>query len=124
MLPGAGRGITRPMLIYKIFRAPEWAALQAQGETLGAPIDLSDGFVHFSTAEQAAETAAKHFAGADGLMLLALDGETLGAALKWEVSRGDALFPHLYRALRLDDVIWAKPLPLVDGVHQFPDDMA
>lgn len=112
------------MLIYKIFRADEWAALQARGETLGAPIDLADGFVHFSSAEQAAETAAKHFAGANGLVLLALDGDAMGDALKWEVSRGDALFPHLYRALRLDEVVWAKPLPLADGVHQFPDDMA
>ncbi len=112
-----------PMLIYKIFKAPEWSALQALGETLGAPIDLADGFVHFSTAEQAGETAAKHFAGQQGLVLLALDGEALGAALKWEVSRGGAKFPHLYRALRLEEVLWCKPLPLIDGVHQFPDDM-
>ena len=112
------------MLIYKIFRAPEWAELQARGETLGAPIDLADGFVHFSTAQQAAETAAKHFAGIEGLMLLALDGDAMGDALKWEVSRGDALFPHLYRALQLDEVLWAKPLPLIDGTHQFPGDMA
>lgn len=112
------------MLIYKIFRADEWAALQAKGETLGAPIDLADGFVHFSTALQAGETAAKHFAGVDGLMLLALDGDTMGEALKWEVSRGGAEFPHLYRALLLDEVEWAKPLPLVDGKHQFPGGMA
>ena len=112
------------MLIYKIFRAPEWAELQARGETLGAPIDLADGFVHFSTAQQAAETAAKHFAGVEGLMLLALDGDAMGDVLKWEVSRGDALFPHLYRALQLDEVLWAKPLPLIDGTHQFPGDMA
>jgi uncharacterized protein (DUF952 family) len=110
------------MLIYKIFRADEWATLQAQGETRGAPIDLADGFVHFSTAAQAQETAAKHFAGQDGLMLLALEADAMGAALKWEVSRGGALFPHLYRALRLDEVIWARPLPLVDGTHRFPDD--
>lgn len=109
------------MLIYKIFRADEWAALQAKGETLGAPIDLADGFVHFSTAEQATETAAKHFAGVEGLLLLAVQGDDLGDALKWEVSRGDALFPHLYSTLRVEDVIWAKPLPLIDGVHQFPD---
>jgi uncharacterized protein (DUF952 family) len=111
------------MLIYKILRADEWAALQAQGQTLGAPIDLADGFVHFSTAKQAGETAAKHFAGADGLFLLALDADVLGDALKWEVSRGDALFPHLYRALHMDDVLWARPLPLVDGAHQFPGEM-
>jgi uncharacterized protein (DUF952 family) len=108
------------MLIYKIFRANEWADLQAKGETLGAPIDLADGYVHFSTAEQAAETAAKHFAGVDGLLLLAVEVEDLGDALKWEISRGDTLFPHLYRALRLTDTLWAKPMPLVDGVHQFP----
>jgi len=111
------------MLIYKIFRAPEWAALQAEGRTLGAPVDLADGFVHFSTAGQAAETAAKHFAGVEGLVLLALDAEAMGDDLRWEVSRGGALFPHVYRELQLDEVLWAKPLPLVDGVHQFPDGM-
>ena len=112
------------MLIYKIFRADQWAVLQAQGETLGAPIDLADGYIHFSTAAQAAETAAKHFAGAEGLYLIACDGEALGDALKWEVSRGGALFPHLYRPLKLADVAWAKPLPLANGAHQFPEDMA
>lgn len=108
------------MLIYKIFRADEWAAFDTQGETLGAAIDLSDGFIHFSTAEQAAETAAKHFAGAQGLMLLAFETDRLGEALEWEVSRGDALFPHLYRSLKRSEMIWVKPLPLVRGVHQFP----
>lgn len=111
------------MLIYKIFRAPEWAALQAQGETLGAPVDIADGYVHFSTAAQAAETAAKHFAGQTGLVLLALDSTLLGDDLKWEPSRGGALFPHLYRPLRLTDVLWHKPLPLKDGAHQFRQDM-
>ncbi len=111
------------MLIYKIFRADEWADLQAKGATQGAPIDLSDGYIHFSTAEQAAETAAKHFAGEQDLMLLALDADRLGEALKWEPSRGGALFPHLYRALRLDEVLWAKPLPLKDGTHHFPEGM-
>lgn len=112
------------MLIYKIFRADEWAALQADGETQGAPIDVTDGYVHFSTATQAAETAAKHFAGAEGLVLLACDADAMAADLKWEVSRGGAEFPHLYRNLRLSDVIWSKPLPLVNGVHQFPEEMA
>lgn len=112
------------MLIYKIFRADEWAALQADGETQGAPIDVSDGYVHFSTASQAAETAAKHFAGADGLVLLACDADAMAKDLKWEVSRGGAEFPHLYRTLRLSDVLWSKPLPLAGGVHQFPEDMA
>jgi len=108
------------MLIYKIFRADEWQALRKAGTSKGAPVDLADGYIHFSTAEQAAETAAKHFAGADGLMLVAVDTDRLGDALKWEPSRGGALFPHLYRDLRLEDVHWAQPLPLVDGVHQFP----
>lgn len=108
------------MMIYKILHGPEWAELRAAGESAGAPVDLADGYVHFSTAEQAAETAAKHFAGADGLMLVAVAADRLGEALKWEPSRGGALFPHLYREMRLSDVAWAQPLPLVDGVHQFP----
>lgn len=112
------------MLIYKILRGPEWAALQSRGRTSGAPVDLADGFVHFSTAAQLPETAAKHFAGAEGLWLLACDADALGAALQWESSRGGLLFPHLYRALRLDEVVWAKPLPLAGGAHQFPGDMA
>lgn len=111
------------MLIYKILRADEWSAFQAQGETLGAPIDLSDGFIHFSTAAQAQETAAKHFAGVDGLWLLAFDGDAMGEALKWEVSRGGDDFPHLYRKLALTEMLWAKELPLTDAGHHFPADM-
>lgn len=116
----ATAGHLSSMLIFKIFRAEEWAQLQADGTTSGAPIDLADGFVHFSTGAQAAETAAKHFKGLDGLWLLALEADELGDALKWEVSRGGDKFPHLYRDMRLDEVLWAKPLPLVDGIHQFP----
>ena len=108
------------MLILKIFRAPEWEALRANGESRGAPIDIADGYVHFSTPEQAQETAAKHFAGVEGLVLLAVEADTLGDALKWEVSRGGALFPHLYRNIKLSDVSASWPLPLVDGVHVFP----
>ena len=111
------------MLIYKIFRAEEWQHLLDHGETDGAPIDVADGYVHFSTADQVRETAAKHFAGADDLFLLAVETATLGGDLKWEVSRGDALFPHLYRKLKLDDVIWEDHLPLIDGVHEFPEDV-
>jgi uncharacterized protein (DUF952 family) len=111
------------MLIYKILRADEWAALQAAGETPGAPIDVADGFVHFSTAAQAAETAAKHFAGAEGLVLLCLDADDLGDALKWEVSRGGDEFPHLYAPLRMADVLWHADLLLVDGAHRFPEGM-
>ncbi len=112
------------MLIYKILRAHEWAALQATGESAGAPVDVADGFVHFSTAEQVQETAAKHFAGEDNLHLLALDAASLGDALRWEPSRGGALFPHLYGQLRRDQVLWSRPLPLKDGRHHFPEDLA
>ena len=112
------------MEIYKILRADEWSDLRAKGETQGAPIDVSDGYIHFSTAEQARETAAKHFAGAEGLFLAALDTDRMGDALKWEVSRGGAEFPHLYGPLRLADVTWCQPLPLEAGVHRFPDGFA
>ncbi|WP_020042986.1 DUF952 domain-containing protein [Salipiger mucosus] len=111
------------MMIYKILRADEWAALQAEGETPGAPIDVADGFVHFSTAQQVRETASKHFADEEGLFVLAFDTDVLGDALAWEESRGGALFPHLYAPLRLADVRWSKPLPLGLGGHVFPDDM-
>ena len=80
------------MVIYKIFRANEWADLQSHGETLGAPVDLADGYIHFSTPAQATETAAKHFAGADGLVLAAADADALGDELRWEVSRRRAAF--------------------------------
>lgn len=109
------------MLIYKILTADQWAALQRDGETAGAPVDVADGFIHFSAATQVAETAAKHFAGQEGLMLLAFDAETLGDALKWEPSRGGAMFPHLYAPLRLADIVWAKPLPLGPKGHIFPE---
>lgn len=111
------------MLIYKIFHQAEWDALRADGATLGAPIDLADGFIHFSTATQAAETASRHFAGQADLVLAAVNTDALGDALKWEVSRGGAEFPHLYRALALSEVAWSQPLPLVDGAHQFPAGM-
>jgi len=112
------------MLIYKILRSSEWEAFEAAGETRGAPVDLADGFIHFSTAGQAAETAAKHFAGEDGLWLVAFEARRMGDALRWEPSRGGELFPHLYRVLRRDEVVWAKPLPLADGRQVFPEDMA
>lgn len=109
------------MLVFKIFRGPEWVALRTAGETPGAPVDLADGYIHLSTAEQVAETAARHFAGAEDLVLLALEADTLGPALRWEPSRGGALFPHLYRPLRLSEIAWHAPLPLIEGAHRFPD---
>lgn len=110
-------------MIYKIFRAPEWAQMLADGQTDGAPIDICDGYIHFSTATQAAQTAVKHFADQGDLFLIFVDDAHLGDDLKWEPSRGGALFPHLYRALTLDDVASVRPLPLVDGQHVFPEDM-
>ncbi len=109
------------MLIYKIFRRPEWDAFRAAGETLGAPIDLADGYIHISTAAQVAETASRHFVAESDLVLVALNSDTLGPALKWEPSRGGALFPHLYRKLTLADVVWDKSLPLGATGHIFPE---
>jgi len=109
------------MLILKIFRRPEWNALRAAGSTLGAPVDLTDGYVHFSTAAQVAETAARYFAAESDLVLVACDADRLGPALKWEASRGGALFPHLYRPLTLADVVWDKSLPLGACGHIFPE---
>jgi len=106
------------MMVYKILRADEWAALQAEGRLAGSPNDLRDGFVHLSAADQIEETAARHFGGEEGLMLLALDAGRLGDALRWEPSRGGALFPHLYRELRLTDMAWSVPLPLEGGRHR------
>ncbi len=108
--------------IYKIVPATLWQDALKNGEFKGAAIDLTDGFIHFSTAEQAKETAARHFAGQDGLLLVAVDGEKLGGKLVYETSRGGALFPHLYAPLPLTAVIWEKPLPLdPDGNHIFPE---
>lgn len=98
------------MLVYKVLRSDEWTDLEAAGETRGAPVDVADGFVHFSTAAQLPGTLGKHFAGETGLMLVAVDAD---AGFVWEPSRGGALFPHLYRPLRRADVLWARPLDSV-----------
>jgi len=109
-------------LIYKICPQEMWDAAVAAGAFTGAPIDLADGYIHFSTGAQAVETAQKHFAGIEGLVLVAIDPATLGPDLKWEPSRGGALFPHLYADLSVDAAIWVKPLPLGDdGTHVFPE---
>ena len=112
------------MLIYKILRGSEWTAFTEAGETAGAPADLADGYIHLSTADQVPETAAKHFADETGLWLLAVECESLDTAVKWEVSRGGQLFPHLYRALQRSDVLWARPLPDVAAGHLFPEEIS
>ncbi|MBN2629840.1 MAG: DUF952 domain-containing protein [Rhodobacteraceae bacterium] len=109
------------MLIFKILRRSEWDAFRAAGETAGVAVDLADGFIHFSTAAQVAETAAKWFARESDLVLVAFNADTLGPALKWEPSRGGALFPHLYRPLKLSEVVWDKSLPLGATGHIFPE---
>ena len=107
-------------VIYKIVSTDAWRAAESAGVFAGAPVDLADGFIHFSTAAQVAETAAKHFAGQMDLLLVAIDGATLGDALKWEPSRGGALFPHLYAPLDPRAAISVRPLPLgADGAHDF-----
>ena len=106
-------------LIYKILTPDQWAEALAKGEFDGAPVDLADGYVHISTAEQVEETASKHFAGETGLKLLALESDALGDKLVWEPSRGGALFPHLYRPLKTEDVVWVRDLPQENGAHNF-----
>jgi uncharacterized protein (DUF952 family) len=110
----------RMTIIYKIVSAPEWRAAEAEGVFRGAAIDLADGYIHFSATEQVAETAARHFAGKSDLLLVSIDAGKLGDALKWEVSRGGALFPHLYAPLSFDAVTRVARLPLrPDGRHDF-----
>lgn len=105
------------MLIYKVLRAPEWAQMQRDGQTAGAPVDLSDGYIHFSTAAQLPVTLSKHFAGERELVLLACDPQAMKDDLRWEPSRGGDLFPHLYRILRQSDVLWSRD---IDG-HESGD---
>lgn len=108
--------------IFKILRESEWAAAEAAGVYTGSAVDVKDGFIHFSTAAQAAETAAKHFAGQADLVLVRIEADALGDALKWEPSRGGAMFPHLYGTLPTRLATWVKPLPLgADDRHVFPD---
>jgi uncharacterized protein (DUF952 family) len=108
-------------LIFKICPRELWRAAERDGVFPGAPVDLRDGYIHFSTAAQVAETAAKHFAGQGDLLLIAVDDTVLGAALRYEVARAGALFPHLYGSLDPAQVQWVKELPLgPDGKHVFP----
>ena len=110
-----------PSLIYNLCRRPDWNAAVARGEYRGSADDIRDGFIHFSTAQQAEETAARHFAGQPDLVLVTVDADALGARLRWEPSRGGALFPHLYGDLPLSVVRSVVPLPLgADGRHEFP----
>ena len=110
--------------VYKILPGAEWREAQALGAFRGSGIDHEDGFIHFSTAAQMRETAARHFAGRDGLVLVAFDGAALarlGDAYRYEPSRGGDLFPHLYGEAPLDAVIAVHDLPRDEGgAHVFP----
>jgi uncharacterized protein (DUF952 family) len=109
------------MIIFKICSSAEWREAERAGVYRGSVVDVQDGFIHFSTAEQAKETAAKWFAGQRDLLLVAVDADALGDKLKWEPSRGGALFPHLYDALDLQAVRQVDSLTLdAAGHHVFP----
>jgi uncharacterized protein (DUF952 family) len=110
-----------PQLIYKIVPAPLWREAERLGRLDGAPVDLADGFIHFSTAEQVRETGEKHFRGQDDLLLVTVDPSRLRDALVYEPSRGGALFPHLYAPLPIEAVTGVEPLPMnPDGSHVYP----
>jgi uncharacterized protein (DUF952 family) len=108
--------------IYKICPEVLWRRSEETNFFTGSPIDIQDGYLHFSTEHQVRETAARHFAGQADLLLIAIDADALGEALRYEASRGGDLFPHLYAPLSRSAVLWVKPLPLgPDGRHVFPD---
>ncbi|MGI9487292.1 MAG: DUF952 domain-containing protein [Geminicoccaceae bacterium] len=107
-------------VVYKIVTQAQWNEAERAGVFKGAPVDLADGYIHFSTAEQVGETAAKHFAGQKDLLLVTVKADALGEALVFEPSRGGQLFPHLYADLPLETVRSVDALPLgADGRHQF-----
>ncbi len=108
--------------IYKIAPRDLWAQAEEAGIFTGAPVDIADGYIHFSTYTQVRETAAKHFAGQTDLLLVSVDAGALDGALKYEASRGGALFPHLYAALPMSAVMKVEPLSLDEnGLHIFPE---
>jgi uncharacterized protein (DUF952 family) len=106
---------------YKVLTSDQMKTLETSGRFEGAPVDLADGFIHLSTADQLQSTLDKHFAGQTGLWLVAVDLEALGDAVKWEESRGGALFPHIYGVLTLDEVIAYSELHYeADGTLRLP----
>ena len=108
-------------IAFKILTADQWSQLKRDGVFHGAPVDLADGYIHMSTTAQVDETLSKHFAGQSGLVVAAIDLTACGDAVKWEVSRGGALFPHLYAPLDVKAVLRVDALPLAEtGHHAFP----
>jgi uncharacterized protein (DUF952 family) len=114
-------GMNDAAIIYKIVPEDLWRASEPTGRFTGAPVDERDGYIHFSTAAQVKETAARHFAGQSGLLLVAVQSDALGEALRWEPSRGGELFPHLFGELPIEAVHSVVPLPVGPaGAHVFP----
>lgn len=111
--------IKPPLQIYKIVTRDQWEHAVREGVFRGAPVDLADGYIHFSAAHQVRETAAKHFAGQTDLLLVAVDPATLGQSLRWEVSRGGDRFPHLYAMLDPARVVSVEPVAISHGAHDF-----
>lgn len=101
--------ISHPATAFKVLTADQWAQFQADGVFQGAPVDLADGYIHLSAADQLQGTLDKHFAGQDGLMIAEIDLTMLGENVRWEVSRGGALFPHIYAALPISAVVATHP---------------
>lgn len=114
--------MSTPELIYKVATAAVVAEAEALGRLDGMPVDTADGFIHFSTADQLAETLSRHFRGQSGLVLLAVRTAEIAADLRWEPSRGGALFPHLYAPLPMSAVAWRATLSVdADGVCILPE---
>lgn len=103
--------MSHPSTAYKIFTAGQWAQFQADGIFHGAPVDLADGYIHLSASEQLQSTLDEHFAGQEGLVIAEVDLAILSDTVTWEVSRGDALFPHIYGALPMTAVIGTSRHP-------------
>ena len=120
--PGLGYTFGRTVTVFKLVDRASWNAAAPSASFAGSAVDARDGFIHFSTAAQVRETAARHFAHQPDLLLVAVDAAALGEALRWEPSRGGALFPHLYGPLPLHTVRWVSHLALDDaGGHVFPN---
>ena len=110
-----------PVIAWKVLTSPQIAELLKQGVFTGAPVDLADGYIHLSTIDQLAVTIDKHFAGQGNLHLAKVDLAALGDAVRWEKSRGGALFPHIYAPLPLSAVLAHGPLErLADGGFDLP----
>lgn len=109
--------------LFKVVSKTTWQAAEREGVFRGVGIDVADGFIHLSAAGQVVETVEKHFAGQTDLVLVSVDADALGETLKWEPSRGGALFPHVYGEISIEAVIEVVALPRSDdGTHEFPDD--